>query len=207
LKQSLGLVLASEGQYDLADAALQDAVTIARKLGDLTKSSFSLAFMGDNALQQGDRPKAERVYEESADLLRSLGNKLFVAYPLRRLGYFALERDDFLQARIYFLESLALNREGGDWRGVAACLTSFAALALHEDDPVLAARLFGAVESHLESLSINLLYLDQIELSKIGNKLSNALDEATFQTAVTEGWELSIEQAIELAGQWPGEDD
>lgn len=204
LKQSLGLVLASEGQYDLADAALQDAIAIARKLGDLTKSSFSLAFMGDNALQQGDRSKAKRIYKESADLLRPLGNKLFVAYPLRRLGYFALERDDILQARSYFHESLELNREGGDRRGVAACLTSFAALALHEDVPVLAAHLLGAVESHLESLSINLLYLDQIELSKIGNKLSNALDEATFRAAVTEGWELSIEQAIELVDQTPG---
>jgi pentatricopeptide repeat protein len=109
LKQSLGLVLAAEGQYDLADAALQDAVAIARKLGDLTKSSFSLAFMGDNALQQGDRSKAKRIYQESADLLRALGNKLFVAYPLRRLGYFALERDDILQARSYFRESLVRN--------------------------------------------------------------------------------------------------
>jgi hypothetical protein len=54
----LGLVLTSEGHYEQADAAMQDGVAIARKLGDLTKSSFALAFLGDIALQQGDQRKA-----------------------------------------------------------------------------------------------------------------------------------------------------
>jgi predicted ATPase/DNA-binding SARP family transcriptional activator/Tfp pilus assembly protein PilF len=201
----LGVLYTSEGQYDLANAALQDGISIARKLGDLNKSSFSLAFMGDVALQQGDRSKAKRVYEESADMLRSLGNKLFLAYPLRRLGYLALERNDVSQAWHYFRESLALNREGGDRRAVAACLTSFAALALHLDKPAVAARLYGAVERRMESLS-NLLYLDQAELGRVMSKLLSTLNEASFEAALTEGWELSVEQAIELAEQLVAEE-
>lgn len=122
-------MLASEGQYNLAEDALQDGGAIARKLGDLNKGSFSLAFHGDIPLQQGDRIMAKKVCEESASLLRALGNKLFVAYPMRRLGYFALEEDDLARAAHRFRESLALNREGGDRRAVAACLTSFAARA------------------------------------------------------------------------------
>jgi non-specific serine/threonine protein kinase len=201
LKQFLGLVLASEGEYDLADGALNEAVAIARKLGDLKKGSFSLAFHGDIALQQGDLSKAKRVYEESANTLRALGNKLFTAYPLRRLGYLALQRDEIPRARDYFRESLALNREGGDRRAVAACLLSFAALAIHMDKLDVAARLLGAAESRLESLGINLLYLDLVEWGLISNKVITTLDEAAFTAAFSEGWELSEDQAVELVGE------
>jgi tetratricopeptide (TPR) repeat protein len=100
--QFLGLVLTSEGEYELADEAMKEGVALARKLGDLNHSSFSLAFQGDIALQQGNLIKAQSVYEECADLLKGLGNKLFQAYPLRRLGYLALERNEIHQARQLF---------------------------------------------------------------------------------------------------------
>ncbi|RPI86011.1 MAG: hypothetical protein EHM41_09600, partial [Chloroflexi bacterium] len=165
--QFLGLVLNAEGEFEQADIALKEGITIAKKLGNLTKSSFSLAFLGDIALQQGDHQKAKQVYQECADQLRALGNKLFLAYPLRRLGYLALERDDPFSAWKYFRESLALNQEGNDKRAVTACLTSFAALALHINQPVTAARLYASVENKLESLMIDLLNLDRIELERV----------------------------------------
>jgi non-specific serine/threonine protein kinase len=201
MMQFLGLVLTSEGDYDLADAAMQEGLAIARKLGNLNMSSFSLAFQGDIAFQKGDISKARSAYEESAITLRALGNKLFAAYPLRRLGYLALGRGEIPRAREYFRESLALNREGGDRRAVAACLLSFAALAIHMDKLDVAARLLGAAESRLESLGINLLYLDLIEWGLISNKVITTLDEAAFTAAFAEGWELSEDQAVELVGE------
>ena len=196
--QSLGLVLTSEGEYDLADSAMKEGVAIARRLGNLNISSFSLAFQGDIALQQDDRSKAKSIYEESANLLRTLGNKLFLAYPLRRLGYLALERNEILPAWKYYKDSLVLNREGGDQRAIVACLASMAALAIHLDKPVEAARIFGVVERRLESLSINLLYMDQQELRRIRSQLITLLDETTFTTAFAQGWEMSEDQALEL---------
>ncbi|RPI32077.1 MAG: hypothetical protein EHM70_09865 [Chloroflexota bacterium] len=199
--QFLGLVLTTEGEYDQADIAMKEGVAIARKLGDLNKSSFSLAFRGDIALQKGDRSKARRVYEECAGLLRSLGNKLFLAYPMRRLGYLALDDNDIERAREYFQESLALNREGGDRRAEAACLASIAALALRLGKPVLAARLLGVVESQLESLSINLLFLDQIELGRTSGQLIASLKEEAFSSALWGGWGLGDDQVNELLGE------
>jgi len=198
--QLLGLVLTSEGKYDLADAAMQDGVAIARKLGDIKSSSLSLVFQGDIALQRGHPHKARQIYEESARLLRSYGNVNFLAYPARRLGYLALEQNDISEAWGYFRESLNLNREVGDRRGVAACLISMAALALRLEKPDVAAILYGAVESRLESLS-NLLYLDQAELRRLRLSLPAYLDEAAFTAAFTKGWEMTDEQAIELVGQ------
>ena len=169
--QFLGLVFTSEGEYVLAAQAMKEGVAVARKLGDLTKSSFSLAFQGDIALEQGDINKAESIYKESASILRGLGNKLFLAYPLRHLGYLDLERRNFPSALEYFNESLMFNQEGNDQRAITACLVSYAALAYHLDKLIDAARICGVVESRLESLSINLLQADQVELKKIQSHL------------------------------------
>jgi len=75
------------------------------------------------------------------------------------------------------------------------------------EKPVVTARLYGVVESRLESLLINMLYLDQAELGRIRNKLLTTLDEAAFTAAFAEGWEMSEEQAIELAERVFGEGD
>jgi predicted ATPase/DNA-binding SARP family transcriptional activator len=195
--QILGLVLTSEGKYELADKAMKDGDAISRKLGDNKPINLSLVFRGDITLQQGDPFKARRVYEESVNLLRALGNKNFVAYPIRRLGYLALERNDIQQARDYFHESLIINREVGEKRAIAACLLSFAALALRINKPLVAAQLYGAVERKLETLA-NLLYLDQAELARVRTQLQTQLDQMAFTAAFTEGREMSEDQAIEL---------
>jgi predicted ATPase/DNA-binding SARP family transcriptional activator len=196
--QFLGLVFTAEGQYEPADEALKMGLDITKTLGGIHINSF-LHFLGDIDLQKGYHRRAEKIYKESVNILRGTGGKSFLAYPLRRLGYLALEQGNNPNAWKYFQESLTLNREVGDQRGVIACLTSLAALALHQDKPVLAVRLLGLVESRLESLSINLLYLDQAELGRIRSQLLTLLDEATFTAAFSEGWEMKEEKAIELA--------
>jgi tetratricopeptide (TPR) repeat protein len=198
--QFLGLVLTSEEEFDLADAALKEGSTIARKLGDVDINSLYF-FQGDVYLRKGDHSRAKKIYEESANILRTFGDKASLGYPLRRLGYLALEQNEIPSARKYLQESLTLNQEVGDERGVAACLTSMAALAIHLGKTVVAARLYGVVESRLESLSMNLLYLDQAELARLRSQLQARFDDATFEAAFTEGWEMSEEQAIELVGE------
>ena len=201
--QILGLVLTSEGAYALADKAMKDGLTISEQLSDYRSSVFSLAFQGDIALQMGDRSEAERVYIESARLLRASGNKNFLAYPVRRLGYLALAANELRQAAAYFLESLTLNQEVGDKRGLAASLITIAMLALRLHQPVVAARLYGAVEGRLEALSV-LLYSDQAELGRVRSHLHTVLDEPALNTAVSEGWAMGDDQAIALARELGG---
>jgi tetratricopeptide (TPR) repeat protein len=196
--QFLGLVLAYEKEYSLADAAHQESLAIIKRIKDVNINNV-IFFMGDVDLLKGDISRAKKTYEENTALLREMGSKSFLAYPIRRLGYLALEQNDFQKACSYFQESLNLNHEVGDMPGTTACLASASALAIQMDKSVTAARLFGAVESRLELLSINLLYLDQAELGHIRSQLLTLLDEAAFTTAFTEGWEMSEAQAIELA--------
>jgi predicted ATPase len=202
--QFLGMVLTSEGQYEPADVVMQEAVAIAQKTGDLSKSNL-LAFLGDISMQKGDHSKAMSIYQESAHVLSTWGNKLFEAYPLRRLGYLALERGEFEPAGDYFWRSLKFNQEGDDRGGTAACLIGFAVLALHLDMPVIAARLLGAAECQIETFTINLLYLDQVELKLLQGRLKAALDEDNFRTAFEKGWQMSEEQVMELVDLLTGD--
>jgi tetratricopeptide (TPR) repeat protein len=196
--QFLGLVLAYDQEYDLADAALKEGLTLTRKLMDGNSNSL-LFFLGDVDLLRGDKNRAKKTYEESANILRAIGNKSFLAYPVRRLGYLALGQDDIPTAEKLFLESLTLNHESGDLPGLTASLASLAVLAIRLDNPVAAARLYGVVEHRLESLSVNFFPTDQAELSSIHSLLHSYLDEAAFTAAFTEGWEMDEKQALALA--------
>jgi tetratricopeptide (TPR) repeat protein len=196
--QILGLVFANDQEYDLADAAMNEGLTLARKMVDVNANNF-LFFYGDVDLLRGDTTRARRIYEESATMLQAVGNKGFLAYPLRRLGYLALEQNDTANARKYFLDSLKYNQETGDKPGITACLVSFAAMALHLKKTLIAARLFGVVENRLDSLSVNLLHTDQIELGRIRSQLLICLEKALFTAACTDGWEMSEDQSIAMA--------
>jgi predicted ATPase len=196
--QFLGQAYNFERNYEMAEALMKEGSAIARNIGALDIYSFSF-YEGDVDMQKGDIPRAKKRYEESVEFQRVYGTKAFLGYPLRRLGYLALMENDVLTAWKYFQESLALNREVGDKPGVAACLTSMAALALHQGKPVQAACLCGVVGNRLASYSISLFSLDQVELERIQGQLHTSLDEATFEAAYSEGWEMSEEQAIELA--------
>jgi predicted ATPase/DNA-binding SARP family transcriptional activator len=202
--QFLGLALAYDKEYDLADSTFEKGLALTRNSGDGHANNF-LHFLGDIILQKGDYSRAKRIYEDSANNLRTIGNKSFLAYPLRRLGYLALEENDNLKAWRYFQESMAVNLEIGDNRAIAACLVSLAALALKMENPTTAARLLGLVESHLETLSFNLLPLDQAEVVRISTKLLSCLDEATIRVAFTQGEEMNVSQAFEQALAYFGE--
>jgi tetratricopeptide (TPR) repeat protein len=196
--QFLGSVLTHDKEYELADATFQEGLALTRKLGDVHANTF-LHFLGDIYLQKGELDRAKKIYEESVNVLRAIGSKSLLAYPLRRLGYLASGKKDIPTASKYFRESLTINVEVGDKRAVAACLASLAALALQMDKPVESARLYGAVESRLESISVNLFYTDQSEVNQYLNQLLDILDGAAFLAAFSEGYEMNEEQAIELA--------
>jgi len=198
--QFLGLVLAYDKEYDLANAAFNEGLDLTRKLMDINTYSFSF-FMGDVYLLKGEASRAKKIYEESVNILRTISNKPFLAYPLRRLGYLALAQHDIPSAWKYFQESLLLNHEVGDMPGVTASLASLSALALHLKKPVEAACLYGVVENRLESLSVNLLYTDQTEYGRIISQLPIYLDKVTIEAAISNGCEMSEEQALEMVAE------
>ncbi len=197
--QMLGLVLASQGEYDRAEEAMKTGMAISYKHNDKNKICFSLTFQGDIHMLKGDLVKAKQIYEENATLLREVKNVVFMAYPVRRLGYLAMRENDLPAAWKFFQQSLELNRESGDQRAMIACLTAVASFALQTGKVLEAAQLYGVVENGLRALSTNLLALDQAEMMRLQDELQGALDTDAYQAAYLQGWKMGEEQAVQLA--------
>ncbi|MEW5717170.1 MAG: tetratricopeptide repeat protein, partial [Chloroflexota bacterium] len=199
--RNLGLVAHLQGDYQSARTFLDQSLTVGRELGPAGKYGvgWSLIFLGDAALNQGNVEQAEAYYGESVVMLRELGEKSFLAYSLRRLGISALHRGDYARAAMLCQESLELNVELEERPGVAMCLAAIAAIIAAQGKVVQAARLFGAVQALMETLTAPFPVIDRSEYERNWAAVRAALDEATCATAYVAGRGMTIEQAIAFA--------
>ena len=138
----VGVSLAVRGELDEAERMLEDAVDLARKLGDARgvgawqKSLAGLALMrGDHArawrcsTRPGNPPKPER--------------RIGRVDSLSNLAFLALEAGDAETARAQLSEALAIERESGHHVWLANPLEISARLAATEGQPALAIRLYA----------------------------------------------------------------
>jgi hypothetical protein len=82
---------------------------------------------------------------------------------------------------------------------MADCLAGYAGVLVMSGKADLAARLFGAVESLLESIAGRLDPSDQKEFDYYVAAIRGQLDDAKFEKAWAEGRAMTLEQAIEFA--------
>ena len=87
----------------------------------------------------------------------------------------------------------------GDTWGIPECLMGLAGVAGAIRQPARAARLFGAVESLLNTTRGQLEPIEQAEYDRNLAVARAQLDEATFAVAWAEGRMFSLEQAVAYA--------
>jgi predicted ATPase/DNA-binding SARP family transcriptional activator len=199
--RNLGLTENIKGNYQQAQTLLEQSLAIWRDMGPEGKMgrSWTLIFLGDGALNQGESELARSYYEEAKTILREIGDINFLAYLVRRLGQLAWREGDNEKAIALCRESLNLNRGVGDARGMVACLAGFAAIAVIQGRFERAAGLMSAVEKQLSSFGIRLLHLDRIEYDRNLSLLFEKLDEKTLARFWAKGKGISLEQAIAFA--------
>jgi non-specific serine/threonine protein kinase len=190
-----------QGDYESARSFLEQSLSIGREIGPAGKYgiSWSLIFLGDGALNQGDSERAETYYSESVTLLRELGEKSFLAYSLRRLGILALHLGDYARATALCKESLTLNIELEEQPGIVMCLAALAAIIAAQGKGERAAQLLGAVEFLAGTLATPLPMMDRMQYDRHRAAVRAQLDEASFAAASAAGRALTMEQAIAYA--------
>lgn len=147
----------------------------------------------------GDYARAARAYEESLAMAREEGDQLRQAIPLFNQGYIAQHAGDFERAEALFLEGMALEWETGNRRYIAQNLASLAGPVAAGGSPEKAARLLGASEALLEKMGLVIQAADQFEIERYKAMVCEQLDEARFEKAMSEGRELSLEEAVVYA--------
>ena len=134
LKALFGAALLAHrlGDYQRAEARMQERLELARRLGDPEAIASSYIGIGLAADGLGDYERAAAAWEESAELARAGGYTWFLAVATGNLGGLTLEQGDYRKARARFEESLELFRQLGDERKIVESLVRLGTLAARE---------------------------------------------------------------------------
>ena len=111
---SLGSVAADQGDYREARGRIEEALTIARDLGDRSNEGRWVGSLGTAALYQGDNREARSRYEEALTIARDVGDRRSEGRWVGSLGAVAFNQGDYPEARSRFEEALTIARDLGD---------------------------------------------------------------------------------------------
>jgi tetratricopeptide (TPR) repeat protein len=111
-----------------------EALALARQMGDTWSIAEALNNLGSAVMYQGDFATAQTLYEESLAYKRELGNKPGIASLLNSLGLLTQRQGDHSAARVFFEEGLALSREMGEKGGIATRLYNLGTVSWYLGD-------------------------------------------------------------------------
>jgi predicted ATPase/transcriptional regulator with XRE-family HTH domain len=137
-----GVMVGDLGEVEQARAHLNEALALARRLGDPTEIATALNNLGVMAFRQADYDAAQALHEEGLSLERAHSRPTGIASALHNLGNVAYRRGDHATARSRYEEALALRRGQGDQADVAGLVNNLGNVAVAEGDLVAAQALY-----------------------------------------------------------------
>jgi predicted ATPase/DNA-binding SARP family transcriptional activator/DNA-binding CsgD family transcriptional regulator len=129
-----GFLAWEQGDYERAVALSEEALTLARRLGDEAVAASALLNLGGVAMSQMEVGRASALLEEAVALRRASGDDWGLAHALFTLGMVAIVRRDHARAMTLHEESLALARKMRDEVGIVRALGQGALTALVRGD-------------------------------------------------------------------------
>jgi predicted ATPase len=133
-----GMLAFFEG--DIAAAALQEeeALSIARNVGEKRLMAYSGLMLGLVRMSQGDVESARALFEASHNLVKEMGDAPGEAMTLFTLGLTAYRSGDFATARAHFEKSVRLFYEQGDVLHASMVLNALQGMVSNQGDQELA---------------------------------------------------------------------
>jgi DNA-binding CsgD family transcriptional regulator len=138
-----GYFAQAAGDPRAAARHLDEALSLARQVGDRRTIAGALFYLSYAAEDRGDDDRWVELTEEALAHFRGLGDAQCVAAALCSLGRAARRRTDYGRATALLEETLALYRDQGDAGGVALVLTALGEVAADEGDRGRTAAHFG----------------------------------------------------------------
>src|SRR6202011_4919169 len=193
---SLGRLACVDGDYARGRALVEEAFAIrkAQPVDNLWQTAMALISLGEVDRCEGDPGRGAHSFEQALATGRGLGDEMIVAWALHTRGHVALQSGDLSAAAARFQESLQLRQRSGPSGDVAAGLAGMAGVALRKGALADAVRLFGAVDSMLESTHNVLPPADEHVRREDLAVIHLRLDERAFDTAFGEGRGATLEQ-------------
>jgi tetratricopeptide (TPR) repeat protein len=198
---ALGDVARYQADYDRAEAALAEAMDLARAQEDWFHLGASLHNLGTVAFDRGDHDRARAALEEGLAYARQ-ENWYLACSALHYLSRLAFEQGDYARAAALLQEYLLVQRELAPTAplGTMACLAGIAQLAIVQNRPAPAARLFGAAAT-LRDRAEDIERAERKLIAPWVAAAREALGEEAFTREWAAGRALSLEVALAEAGE------
>jgi tetratricopeptide (TPR) repeat protein len=143
-----GLLAFRAGDDDRSRASNDEALALARRIGDLPGECLAMTGLSRLALRSGNYSEVVEMAGQACTLADSSGDRGARAAPLHLLAAGTRLGGDFARAKDLYIESLELNRELDNSGGVEMEVHNLGWLELHLGNVAEAERLFGELEKH-----------------------------------------------------------
>jgi len=193
---SVGMLVAEQGDYGRAALLVEESMGLFQALGDKRGRAAALNIRGIVAKLQGNYTYSVTLYEESLSLQREMGNKRGIAVALNNLAAISQEQGNYKRALELGEESLTIKRASGDKHSIAQSLVNLGDLARKQGD---AARASLLVE---ESLQLFRELEDTRGIALALNNLGEVERDLGSYAHATEALETSIVLYRELGNKW-----
>jgi non-specific serine/threonine protein kinase len=202
----LGVVPHHLGQYDEAQAILEEGASLSRQIGDLASLGISLRNLADLAQDLGDDARAVPLYEETLAIARQRQVPHDVAYALRGLGNVARARGRYALAEERLRESLTLLKPLQDRRCIPLTLEGLACITVGPGWAMRAARLLGAAQAMQARTGAPSPPSALADYQRTAADARQALGDR-FDAVWSEGATMGLDAAVDLALSPPSDDD
>ena len=133
------------GLYEQAQPRLEEALGIARELGDDALVEHVLQPLGIAAAWRNDVPSARKYLEEAASLARNIGNERELAAALNGLAQLHRVEGELDKAESLYEQAVQLLRKIGDRESVAITLLNLAMVSIGREHAERASRMLKEV--------------------------------------------------------------
>ncbi len=155
---------AQQGDHEQAEASANEALALARSMGDPEAIGRSLRGLGIVVGNRGELESAESLEREALTVFSQSGNDREVRETLGMLAWISIARRDYSSARSAIEEALALSREAGDRRGILVNVSNLGHVLGRE----------GQFEEALGPLRESILLAhEQLHVSGVANQLED----------------------------------
>jgi len=130
----LAMLVYWQGALDKGVSLGEEALAVARSLGDQELEAGILGEVGEFWRESGNIDRAEQCYVASLALFQDLGDQINAAWMWMRLGRVAEVRGDLARAEALATQTLQLFRDRKDAEGIGASLRQLGVVARHRGD-------------------------------------------------------------------------
>jgi predicted ATPase/class 3 adenylate cyclase len=193
---TLAMVAAADDTATTA-AAVDEALAIAREVGDVDLEGRCLNGLGEMARTRGDFEEAAAFYQNAVELDRRAGSPM--VSHLANLGKALVETGDLEASRAALVDAMGSLEKEGSRVACIGVLDGFASLHTARGNGETAASLIGAADKLSDALGFVREAVDASGSKSTRDRVRLMIDPDAFGRLVEEGAALSLAEASTLA--------